>query len=295
MKNRPRRWSAVATLLALSISSSAAAAELSPAIREAERLYQSGRFTEAVTAAHEVYRYFPDDFQALIILGMSNFHAGNYLKASDWLKLAAAKSPRHPLVVRYSELLREIEYRSGPFSKNPDRRDPADKKTTAEFYKRQFFGPSFAVPSGQNNPWAQAAPLEPVLIKKPLPVETTFLAAAHDRPPSRLALPTPYPTMESIISTEAMAEMAERALAQRNYRKSYLFFSQLNATEPNNRRFAIGKAESAFHMKRYQQVLEILGPLAAAGQAANFSDQQWQKVGQLMEKSRKQVFSNSLK
>ena len=276
-----------AFLALLALATSVGGSELSPALREAENLYQSGRFQEAALKARELHRFFPDDFQILLVLGMSEFHAGNYLESSDIFRKAAGRNSRHPIVARYSELLREIEYRRGPFSQNPDRQNPADNSITARFYKRGFFGPTFTVTSGVDNPWAQAAPLDPVLIKKPM--EEKELNT--DYPPSQLALPTPYPHMESILTAEAMAEMAESAFNSGEYQKSYLFFSQLAASAPKNRRFLIGKAEAAFHMKRYHQVLDILGPLLAAGAETSFSELQLEKIQQLMEESRRLVFS----
>ncbi|MDD3145790.1 MAG: hypothetical protein PHD82_00690 [Candidatus Riflebacteria bacterium] len=285
MVKRPHKKAALLALLLL--AAPVHAVEMSPALRESERLYQSGRFEEAALKAREFKRFFPDDFQNLLILGMSDFHAGNYLEASDIFRLAARKNPRHPIVVRYSELLREIEYRSGPFSLDPDRQDQSDKMVTAEYFKRGFFGPSFTHTSEAADSGLPPTPLDPVLIKKPLATES-FNA---DYPVSQLALPAPHPYMESILTAESMAEMAERAFEKGEFQKSYLFFSQLTASAPHNRRFLIGKSEAAFHMKRYRQVLEILGPMVAAGSIESFSEQQRQKIKHLMEQSRKNVFS----
>ncbi len=292
MKKKPLNKAVLLALMAFSVQ--LGGAELSPSLREAERLYQSGRFEEASAKALEIHRFFPEDFQTLLVLGMSDFHAGDYLKSSDWFRAAARKSPKHPIVLRYTELLREIEYRTGPFSRNPDRQDLADGKTTAEFYKRGYFGPSLPVPSDMENQWARSTALEPVLIRQPLPGTATIFVEI-DRPPSELALPIPYPSLESILSSEAVAEMAEKALESKEYHKSYLFFSQLVGSAPRNRRYLIGKAEAAFHMKHYRQVLEILGPLVAAGASTGFSELQAQKVQQLMEDSRSQVFSGAPK
>lgn len=292
MKKKPLNKAVLLALMTFSVQ--LGGAELSPALREAERLYQSGRFEEASARALEIHRFFPEDLQTLLVLGMSDFHAGNYLKSSDWFRVAARKAPKHPIVLRYTELLREIEYRTGPFSRNPDRQNFADNKTTAEFYKRGYFGPSLPVPSDMDNQWARTTSLDPVLIRQPLPGTATIFAEI-DRPPSELALPTPHPSLESILSSEAVAEMAEKALEKKEYQKSYLFFSQLVASAPQNRRYLIGKAEAAFHMKRYRQVLEILGPMVAAGTSTGFSELQAQKVKQLMEDSRNQVFSDTLK
>lgn len=287
METKPLKKAALLALLIL--TGPVQALELNPALREAEHLYQSGRFEEAALKAQELYRFFPDDFQNLLILGMSDFHAGNYLESSDIFRLAARKKPKHPIVIRYTELLREIEYRSGPFSRNPDRQDQTDKKATAEFYKRGFFGPSFTITSGPEDSGLPPAPMDPVLLREPL----SEAALNADYPVSQLALPVPHPYMESILTAESMAEMAERAFDNGEFQKSYLFFSQLAASAPQNRRYLIGKSEAAFHMKRYQQVLEILGPLVAAAGTAGFSELQQQKIQQLMEQSRKLVFSSS--
>lgn len=262
--------------------------ELEPSIRAAERLYQSGRYEEAAQKALEIHRFFPGDLQTLLILGMSDFHAGNYLQAVDWFRLAHKLSPKHPIVVRYTELLRELEYRSGPFSRDPDRQNMADGKTSAEFFKRGFFGPNFNVTSINESPGAGSSPLDPVLMRA-APASSTMIT--NPDLPSKLALPTPYPPLDSILSAEIMSAMAAQALNNQEFHKAWLFYSQLAESAPQNRRYLIGKAEAAFHMKRYRQVLEILGPVVAAGTAGSFSEEQQKKVQLLMEQSRKLVFS----
>lgn len=238
--------------------------ELEPSLREADRLYQNGRYEEAAAKAFQIHRFFPEDFQALLVLGMSDFNAGNFLKAADWFKLADKRSPKHPLVQRYVALLREIEYRHGPLSANPDRKPATDKYESAVFFKRGFFGPGFTTTSGAVNETYATAPL---------------------------ALPTPYPPTESILSETIVAEIADQAFKENNYQKSFLFYSQLLASNPGNRRYLLGKASSAFHMKRYREVIESLGPILAVPQPQGFSAEESALAKNLLLQSRQEVFS----
>lgn len=49
--------------------------ELSRSLREAQKLYERGHYEEAAKKAYEYYKFYPDDVQAMIICGMSEFHA----------------------------------------------------------------------------------------------------------------------------------------------------------------------------------------------------------------------------
>lgn len=238
--------------------------ELEPSLREADRLYQSGRYEEAAAKAYQIHRFFPEDLQTLIVLGMSDYNAGNYLKATDWFKLADKRAPKHPLVQRYIALLREIEYRHGPLSANPDRKPATDKYESAVFYKRGYFGPGFTIPSGA--------------------VTETYATAP-------LALPTPHPPTDSILSETIVAEVADKAFKENNFQKSFLFYSQLLASSPGNRRYLMGKASSAFHMKRYREVIESLGPILAVPQPQGFSPEELALANNLLQQSRQDVFS----
>lgn len=256
----------VLLLILLIAAAPAIGKEPDSALREAERLYQSGRYEEASKKALEIHKFFPDDFQTLLVLGMSSFNAKDYLKASDWFRLAQKQSPKHPIVTRYIELLREIEYRTAPFHSDPVAKASESPYETARFYRKSFFGPGFT--------W----------VSRPDDTATPSYIAP-------LALPTPYPPIE-IASAETFAEMAEKAFKEGAYHKAYLFFSQLTAVLPANKHYLIGKAESAFHMKRYRQVIEILGPMMSATGGDGFSEEDKKKAEKILGMSRQLFFSS---
>ncbi len=257
--------SALAGLLVLS-AACLDGSELQPQLREAERLYQAGRYQDAAREADSYLRFFPDDFQALLLAGMSAFNHGDYFKAKQHFTRAHAIMPRHPLVVEYTGLIREIEYRSGTLSTVPLQPPDSNEYETAGYFKRGYFGPGFTHTSGY--------------------VIDPALATAE------VALPMPHPSTESIFTTQPVADIAEQAFNEGNFHKAYLFYSQLLASEPASRRFLIGRAESAFHMKRYRQVIDILGPLLAAPEPGGFSDAEIKKARQLLGDARQKAFTD---
>ena len=87
-------------------------------------------------------------------------------------------------------------------------------------------------------------------------------------------------------------DIAQNAFAEGNYHKSYLFYSQLLASDPTNRHYLMGRAESAFHMKRFRHVIEMLGPIMAAPQKHGFNEQESEKAQQLLSESRQKVFTD---
>lgn len=242
------------------------ALEFQPSLREAERLYQSGRYQEAAVKAAEINRFFPDDLQTLLILGMSEFNAENYLQATRWFRQAHKKAPKHPIIVRYIGLLKEIEHRRGqPFNTDPEIIARSDNTTTAQYFKRKFFGPSFTQTSG--------AKTEPTTATAPT------------------ALKMVYPPDEHGSSEYTVWLMADEALKSKNFEKAFLFFSQLLAENPDNRKFLIGKAESAFHMKRYREVIAGLGPALTLPEPAGFTREERFKAERLLKHARSEVFS----
>lgn len=88
-----------------------------------------------------------------------------------------------------------------------------------------------------------------------------------------------------------MAEMAEEAFKKSDFQKSFLFYSQLLAAQPGNRRHLLGKAGSAFHMKRYREVIEILGPILSVANLQGFSPEEKPAAENLLQQSRYEVFS----
>ncbi len=253
--------------------------EMPRSLREAERLYQNGKYSEASDKALEFQKLYPDNLQALIILGMSDFYLNDYNNSKKWFKKAQKQSPNHPIVTRYLNLLRELEYRSGSFSVEPSEQDMNDPQVSANFYKKAYFGHAFPKSSSSENPGASTKLMEPVLIKESIPSDTLRL-------PSDLALPTPYPPVEFLLSSESvMEQMAREALESGKYHKAYLFYSQLLASEPNNRLYRIAKAEAAYKMKRYSKVLEILVPISSKASLDSLSEIQKDKVIKMLEDS----------
>lgn len=257
--------------------------ELVRPLREAQRLYEQGHYEEAANRAYEHFKYYPDDVQAMIICGMSEFHAGNYVESIDMFVLANRKQPKHPIAERYLGLLRELEYRSEPFTSNIEIKSKADPKKTAEFYKRQFFGPSFNIVSEKGGNTNFVSTLEPHLMKTPSEARNVKLVTA---------LPVSAPA-KSLFGRNTMESMAEKALAEGQYLKSYLFYSQLHASSPQNKFFLLGKAESAFHMKRYEQVLEMLGNVYVTDEIKVYDEYQRQKIDNMLAYSRVRVFNTN--
>lgn len=239
--------------------------ELQPQLREAERLYQAGRYQDASRAAGDLLRFFPDDFQALLVAGMSAYNGGDYLQAQQYFKKAHAINARHPLVVEYTNLLREIEYRSGSLSQVLLQPPDSNEYETAGYFKRGYFGPGFTHASGNV--------IDPALVA------------------AEVALTMPHPSTESIFTVQPVVDIAKKAFLQGEYHKAYLFYSQLLASEPTNRNYLLGRAESAFHMKRYPQVVDMLGPLLAAPETHGFSDEGISKARQLLGNARQKMFS----
>ena len=258
--------------------------EMPRSLREAERLYQKGKYSEASDKALEFQKLYPNNLQALIILGMSDFYLNNYKNSKSWFLKANKQSPNHPIITKYLELLRELEYRSGTFSIEPSEKDMNDPQVSADFYKRGYFGHAYPVTSVKDEPGASVPLMDPVLIKEPI-------SSAAIRLPSDLALPTPYPSVESLFSSESyMEQMAREAMEEGKYQKSYLFYSQLAASEPKNRSYLISKAEAAFKMKRYSTVLDLLLPISSKTSLDTLSEIQRNKVKKLLEESANKKF-----
>jgi len=113
----PRFFPSNALLLALFACATTVAegGELPDSLRTASELYRTGRFDAAREEAISFQRYFPDDVDALILLGRIDFEAGRYSDSRQWFRAASAKAPRHPIIRRYRKLLEELEYRNGAF------------------------------------------------------------------------------------------------------------------------------------------------------------------------------------
>ncbi len=235
----------------------AQAKELVPSLRKAERLYEKGFYEKAAKKADEYIAYFPNDVQARIIAGMSYYHMGSYVESIDNFVIAEQKQPKNPIVVRYIKMLRELEYRSEPFVLDPEIKAKVDPLQTAEFYKRNFWSPkpTELSPKIEKNPFS-ADNLEPHLMTIPNEGRNVKLITV---------LPPEIPA-KMLTGEETMLGMAKRALKEGQYLKSYLFYSQLNASKNKVGEYLLGKAESAYGLRRYTQVLELLSPCFATSE-----------------------------
>ena len=80
--------------------------EIPKTLREAEKLYQNGKYSEASDKALEYQKLSPNNLQALIILGMSDFYLNNYRNSKNWFQKAKKQSPNHPIVCKYLDLIK---------------------------------------------------------------------------------------------------------------------------------------------------------------------------------------------
>jgi tetratricopeptide (TPR) repeat protein len=244
------------------------AGELSSSLRTASELYRAGRLDEARSEALSVQKHFPDDLEALLILGRIDFEAARYADAMQWFRLASVKHPRHPLVRRYRALLEELAYRNGPFSVDPLPLPVPDRDETARRFKRGWFGPTFPLPSEDCKP----AATEPILSRGPL---------SQPEPPS------PIPAAATILPDELPSDEAEAAgaLASGMYFKSYLLYSGVLNRKPDRVPARLGFARAAIGMGRYTEALSILSPLLTIGGPAEAESE----ARQLAEFARRQA------
>lgn len=267
----------------VALPSFVSAIEMPRSLRDAERLYANGRYAEASDKAKEFQKLYPNNVQALIILGMSDFYLNNYKDSVRWFKRADQLSPKHPIVTQYMNLLKELEYRSGPFSIEPSEADFTDPETTAEFYKRGYFNTAYPSESQKDEPGASTKLLDPVLITEHISTPTLRLE-------SELALPNPGEATASLFSETYMEKMAREALVDKKYEKAYLFYSQLSASDPNNKTYRIEQAEAAFYLKRYAKVMEILLPISSKASLDSLTDFQKDKAKKLLDMSANKRF-----
>lgn len=237
--------------------------ELEARLREAYRLYYAGRYDEARSYVLEFHKFFPDDVNAISLLGMTTFASRDYDEAKRWFRMLLQKKPRHPVGLRYAALIQEIEHRKGSVSLEPAQRAKGDSYETAREFKRSWFGTSFPVFSD-----------EPV--KAPI---------------AEVALPMPHPTEPEMLANNTVASIARQAIDEEDYIKAYLFYSQLLEADRGNRSFLLGKAEAAFHMKRYREVVQIIGPYLASKSPTGFAPEELIKADELLTASKDKMIN----
>lgn len=256
------------TLLATTLVSPSFGKEMPTSLREANRLYQAGQFSAAISLAKKSVVYAPEDVQAMLILGMSYFNEKNYPEARDWFRKAVQRKPKHPIARKYIGLIQEIEHRYGPFSSSlSTAQESKDPTISGEAFKKGWFGHSFPKESEKAKDY--------------------FEPEKHK--PARIALEVDAP-LEKILIEKSVASMAKEAFDSKLFLKSYLFYSQLLAANPNNRSYLVGKAGAAFHMKRYQEVIKTLGPMMLAADDKSFSKLELKQARGLMQAARKKLY-----
>ncbi|HOT27415.1 MAG TPA: tetratricopeptide repeat protein [Candidatus Ozemobacteraceae bacterium] len=244
----PRFFASNALLPALFACAAVAAegGELTSSLRTASELYRTGRTDAAREEALSFQRYFPDNVEALVLLGLIEFEAGRYSDSKQWFRSASLKAPRHPVVRRYRKLLDELEYRNGPFDIFPLPLPGHDEGETAKRFRKAWFGPVPAASVGEIRPPG----LEPVLSRDPLWVSET-------------AAPQELPGGGS--SGEEYETAGGAALKEAFYLKSYIMYSQAVARQPDHGPSRLGLARAAIQMGKFGEALDVLSPLLSIG------------------------------
>ena len=237
---------ALLSVLFACASTAAEGGELPDSLRAASELYRSGRTGEAREEAQSFQRYFPDNVEALVLLGRIEFESRRYADSKQWFRAASAKAPRHPIVRRYKKLLEELEYRNGPFVAAPLELPTRDNEETAAWFKKAWFGPIPVASGGDLHPPV----LEPVLSRDPLWVSET--AATPDLPAGG-------------ASGDEYETAGRDALKDAFYLKSYIMYSQAVARQPDHVPSRLGLARAAIQMGKFSEALDVLSPLLSIG------------------------------
>ncbi len=245
----------------------AKSSEMVATLREADRLYQNGRYEQAIEMAGKFVEFSPDSLEAMLILGMSHFNSGNYPEAKQWFRQALKKKRRNVIASQYLDLIREIEHRYGPFSSNINlARTSEDPQIAGQAFKKGWFGHGFP--------------------KESEPTRQYF--DRNKNIPAPIALEVKAP-VEKMLIEQSVAQMAQDAFSKKLFVKSYLFYSQLLDASPENRNYLLGKAESAFMLERYDEVIKTLGPIMLFGKEKSFSPQELKQANDLINKSRNKI------
>lgn len=246
-------------------------AEMPTSLREADRLYQVGRYDQAIALATKFIEFSPQNLEATLIIGMSQFNQKNYPEAKAWFRRALKLKAKNLLAKQYLDLIQEIEHRQGPFSSNFTIAQSSDDRLEAgNAFKKGWFGHGF--------------PKESPPTKKYFDPEKNL--------PAPIALEVP-PPVEKILVEKSVAKMAKEAFTAKLFVKAYLFYSQLLSTSPGNRTYLLGKAESAFELERFEEVVKILGPIMLFQQEKSFSPDELKLANNLLNQARLKI--NSLR
>lgn len=256
------------------------AAKPGPSLREASRYYQTKNYTQAIQIAGKSLEYSKNDVDAMLIMAMSYFNSHNYTEAKAWFRRIIQLKPAHPVAKEYIQLIRELEHRFGPFKSDMTvEMQSKDPVISGEGFKRAWFGHTFP---------EESQPLHSRTdTKEPSSKQSVSINASETV--AEIALDV-EPPLEKVLAEKTVASMAQEALKSKMFLKSYLFFSQLAAHNPDNRSYIIGKAESAFHMKRYDEVIKALGPIMLASDKKGFKKDEYKAAQKLLDAARKKLY-----
>ncbi len=269
--SRARLVLLLAGLFLAALSPAGFARELSQPLREAAELLRLGRLAEARTLAGSVQRAFPDNVEALLLLGRIEAAAGRLAEAKTWFRLAGSRSPHHPLVARYMRLFEEWEHRHGPLSTEYLPLPAPDPDLTAKRFKRGWFGPNFLYTAprvGAASVPASAADLTPAGVtdawttpRSPAPAAQGPSGQSGDGRNQGRQIPDGR-TPDTFVKNTRVLE-AEEALAQRQFLQAYLLFSRLLAEEPDRPLYLVGQARANLGMGRFRDARRLLDPFVS--------------------------------
>jgi tetratricopeptide (TPR) repeat protein len=204
--------------------------EMSRPLRQASEYLRIGRLAEARDLAASVQKAFPDDLEALLLLGRIDFERRDYRTAKLWFQAAARQSPRHPLVGLYRKMFQEMEHRLGETITDFGPVPRADKTETARAFRRGWFGPNFP-----------------------------HLSAKVPEPPPPPPTVVPTPVTVGVLEARSEDFAAHEALQKGWFLKAYLLYKDLVRAAPDQVDFRISLAQAAQGMRRYPEARKLLG------------------------------------
>lgn len=250
--------------------------ELSESLRDAAEKYRSGRYSEARVIAESHYKAFPKDIEGLLILARIEFALKNLKTSRMLIRQASAVNPKHPLVIDFRKIFDEYEHRHGILESDPQPIPVPDKTVTYDRYKRAWFGPAFPSLSARIEPASASSEI----IQTPSEASRKYSSSSPGTDP-----------------TDSVERLAEKAMNDKLYFKAYLYYSQLAREAASQERIAnltLEKAQAAFHMGRYKEVVSLLENIRNFFAQNSTLQSQSSRAGELLEKSMEMLNSQSL-
>lgn len=221
----------VVFFLGLGIIYCCSAKELPQNLNKSQEYLRVGRLSEARKIAESFHNSFPNDLEALLLLGRIDFEKGDYLASKRWFQGAARFAPSHPIISLYKRMFLEIEHRRGEPIADLTPQPRESPQETADQFRKGWFGPNFVQGFGK----APEPPKSPLLI-------------------------TATPTM-GILEARSLDFLANEALQKQWFLKAYLLYKDLLRKFPENREFRFSLAKSALGIRRKKEAREILKKL----------------------------------